>query len=72
MKYTFCTGRVLLLSLPGNTGYSEACKHLEFGVVPQIARFRRLRPFGLIGKLGLPAIIGTKDGFCSGTPSERC
>jgi len=42
MKYTFCTVRVLLLPLPGNTGYSEACKHFEFGVAPQIARFRRL------------------------------
>jgi len=43
IKYTFCTGKVLLLPLPGNTGYSEVCKHFEFGVVPQIARFRRLR-----------------------------
>jgi len=43
MKYTFCTGRVLFLPLPGNTGYSEACKHFEFGVALQIARFRRLR-----------------------------
>jgi len=74
MKHTFCTGRVLLLPLPGNTGYLEACKHFEFGVAPQIARFRRLRALWLIGKLGSPAIIGTKDGFCSGqiTPSERC
>ena len=43
MKYTFCTCRVLFLPLPGNTGYSEACKHFEFGVAPEIARFRRLR-----------------------------
>jgi len=74
IKYTFCIGRVLLLPLPGNTGSLEACKHFEFGVIPQIARFRRLWALWLIGKLGSPAIIGPKDGFCSGqiTPSERC
>jgi len=74
INYTFCTGRVLLLPLPGNTRSSGACKHFEFGVAPQIARFRRLRALGLIGKLGSPAITGPKDGFCSGqiTPSERC
>ena len=43
IKYTFCTSRVLLLPLPGSTGYSEACKHFEFGVPPQIARFWYLR-----------------------------
>jgi len=39
-------------------------KSLDFGA---------FEPFGLIGKLGSPTIIGTKDGFCSGqiTPSER-
>ena len=41
-----------------------ALKSLDFGA---------FEPFGLIGKLGSPAIIGTKDGFCSGkiTPAER-
>ena len=38
IKYTICTERVLLLPLPGNTG---SCKHFEFDVAPQIARFRR-------------------------------
>jgi len=40
-------------------------KSLDFGA---------FEPFGLIGKMGSPAITGPKDGFCSGkiTPSERC
>jgi len=43
IKYTVCTGRVLLWPLPGNTGSSEACQHFEFGLAPQIGGFRRLR-----------------------------
>ena len=40
-------------------------KSLDFGA---------FEPFGLIGLLGSPTIIGPKDGVCSGkiTPSERC
>ena len=52
IKYTFCTGRVLILPLPGNTGSSEACKHFEFGLAPQIARFRRLRALWTNWKTG--------------------
>jgi len=39
-------------------------KSLDFGA---------FEPFGLIGKLGSPAVIGPEDGVCSGeiTPSER-
>jgi len=36
IKYTVCTGRVLFLPLPGNTGSSEACQHFWIWPGPSI------------------------------------
>ena len=74
IKYTVCTSRVLLLPLPGNTGSSEVVIILNLAWPLKSPDFGAFEPFGLIGKLCSPAIIGPKHGFCSGkiTLSERC
>ena len=74
IKYTVCTGRILLFQLPGNTRSSETVINLNFIWPLKSPDFGAFKPFGLIGKLCSPAIIGPKHGFCSGkiTPLERC
>jgi len=74
IKYTFSPAGFYFYHCLETQGLWKLVSILNLAWPLKSLDFSAFEPFELIGKLGSPAIIGPKDGFCWGqlTPSERC